>query len=214
MARDTLIIAIAQGIENETIERFVRLTNNSQKMKHFDIHIETGNADASKFYKTRLLNDCIKKYIKKYDFIIQTDIDLIIPFGLVDRTVKVAAAGCNMSHCVLRYIKPEEIEGLSYDKFPWQKWKTYKKTYCSGCWNGATSETWRKSGGWNPDMFGWGAEDTEFKNRSIRRGVNWKNIYDMPLVHINHPPRTPVRPKDNMKFAKVYGPKADFLKEE
>ena len=58
-----------------------------------------------------------------------------------------------------------------------------------------------------------GAEDTEFKKRSERRGINWKNIYDMPLVHLNHKPRTTVRPNDNMKLAKTYGPKHDFLGE-
>ena len=155
MSKDTIIVAVAQGIDDEVVERFVRFTNNSQKMRHFDIHVECGDPSSNKFYKTRLLNDCMKSFIKRYDYIIQTDIDLIIPFGLVDKTVRLATNDINMVHCVLRYIDPKEIDGLSYDRFPWERWLTQKKTYCSGCWNGATSAAWKRSGGWNLDMFGW-----------------------------------------------------------
>jgi hypothetical protein len=214
MTKEVIIVVIAQGIDQSVVDRFVRFANCSKKNKDFDIHVESGNPNEEKFYKSRLLNKCINKFKNEYKYIIQTDIDLIVPYGLVDRTLKIASgSNANMVHCLLRYIEPEEIQDLEYDKFPWETWVRKERTYCSGCWNGATVEAWKKSGGWNSHMYDWGYEDTEFRERSKRRGIRWKNIYDMPLVHVNHPNRTPRRTRDNKDTIKKFKPRHDFLKE-
>ena len=208
---DIALLVIAQNIEKKVVERFCNFANKSKDKHDFDIVIDYGGGDV--FSKSKLLNNNIKRLVESYKYIVQTDIDLIIPFGLVDKSLQVLSNWDNpfIAHCVLRYIKEDAILGKEYEEFPWETWKSQDHTYCSGCWNMANSRTWKRSGGWNPEMFGWGAEDTEFRERSRRRGVNWRNIYDYPLVHIHHEPRSPKRGEENSKLADKFDKKEDFL---
>lgn len=203
------LLVIAVGLDEDYIKRFEEYAKASESKYDFDIIIEKGQKQ-EKFYKSRLLNKHLRDLVNRYDFIIQTDIDLIIPPGLIERTVDKYLTN-TINHSVLRKLDEDSIEKFNYEKFPWEEWLTRKHILCSGCWNGADSKTWKRSGGFNEEMFDWGGEDTEFMYRSRRRGIKWNVFYIYPLVHIWHPQRTQCRGDENMKLVSKFCKNHDFL---
>jgi len=208
--KDVCIIVAAQGISKKVITRFRESVAASKPKCICDVMIKCGRE--KKFYKTRIINDCLRKTLPKYKVIIQTDIDLLVPPKLIDKTFNMAMGQpSNCFHHFLRYVNPEEIKGKRYKDFPWHDWVHLKADFCSGCWNGMTGEAWKKSGGLNEDMFAWGAEDTEFYNRSKRKGIRWINCKDFALVHINHPRRQKKRAKENFEVGRLYSDQTNWL---
>lgn len=201
--KDICIIVAAQGIPKECIKRFKNSIVESKSKYKVDIVIR-GSQD-KRFYKSRIINQCLRETIPNYKVIIQTDIDLVIPPRLIDKTYEsLMNQPRNCFHHFLRYVDPEEVKGRHYKDYPFLRWLQLKPSFCSGCWNGMRADTWKRSGGLNEDMFGWGSEDTEFYNRSRRRGIHWINNRDFALVHINHPRRTTRRAKENFKLGNMY----------
>ena len=185
------IIAVAEGIPLKVIDRFCAYIQQSKPSVGYTVKICMA-AKQGVFYKTRYLNEALKELIPICETIIQTDIDLIIPPGLIDEAYKrVNTEKGNCYHHVLRYIKPEVIAGLEYNDFPFDEWLKLERRYNSGCFNCMTSETWQKSGGYHPDMCDWGNEDSWFRKKCQALGIRYTHNVDFPLVHINHPPRTP-----------------------
>lgn len=211
MPKDVCIIAAAQGISKDVINRFRDCIKYSRPSVSYDVRI--GNSKEKKFYKTKILNQLLRDNLKNYSVIIQTDIDLVVPHGLIDFTCEMLRKQHNNGfHHNLRYVDPQEIKGIVYKDYPWNRWKTLPTTFCSGCWNGMYSKVWRKSCGWCEDMFAWGSEDSEFYNRSLRKGIRWMKCDKFPLVHINHKPRQRKRANQNMSEAKKYSDKTDWIK--
>ena len=208
--KDICIIVAAQGISSKTIQRFKQSVVSSGPNFTYDILVKGGRE--KKFYKTRIINECLRKAIPHYKVIIQTDVDLIVPPRLINETMKaLQEQPRNCFHHFLRYINPKEIKNKTYQQYPWGKWMELKPTFCSGCWNGMTSQMWAKSGGFNEEMYAWGSEDTEFYNRSKRKGIRWINRKNFPLVHVNHPRRQKKRAKENSKVGKEFSDQTDWL---
>ena len=208
--KDIAIIVAAKGIDPAWVDRFKDSIVKSNPKHSVDIMI--GQGKDKKFYKTRIINHLIRKCMPLYKVIIQTDIDLLIPPLLIDRTYRALMNQPNNGfHHHLRYIEPEEVKGKAYKDYPWYRWVNLKSSFCSGCWNGMLSNTWAKSRGYNEDMFAWGSEDTEFYNRSRRLGIRWINCKDLGLVHISHPRRTKRRAQENFKLGNMYSDKTNWL---
>jgi GT2 family glycosyltransferase len=62
-----------------------------------------------------------------------------------------------------------------------------------GGWNCMTTEAWFKSGGWNEQLYGYGAEDDERHERLEQQGFPFRTIIYSPILHINHPQRDQAR---------------------
>lgn len=205
------IIAVAEGIDDKTIERFVSSIEKSNPSVSYTVKICKGNK-SDKFYKTRHLNSALKELIPICEVIIQTDIDLIIPPGLIDEAYKrVKREPNNCYHHTLRYVEGESIQGLEYSDYPFADWLKLKWIYNSGCFNAMTSHTWKRSGGYHPDMCDWGNEDTWFMNKCKKKVIKYTCNSDFPLVHINHPPRTRKNVKHNKKIVKDSDYERDWL---
>jgi hypothetical protein len=211
MGKNIAIVVVAQNIDNSVIERFKDCVSNSRTKYSYDIMV--GSSKEDKFYKTRILNETLRNVINKYDVIIQTDIDLIVPSGLIDETYeRIIKRDKWAFHHNLRYIDPIEIENKKYNEYDFNKWKNYKSRFCSGCWNGMNNNTWKRTKGYNEDMYAWGFEDTEFFKRSRRLGIQWIKCFSYPLVHVNHKPRQKNLVKENMKASEKYDIKTDWLR--
>lgn len=204
------IIAIAQNIPKDIISRF---TNSiKQSLPAYSYEILIGSSDDPIFCKTKILNKLLRENFHRYQVIIQTDIDVLVPSALVNQTYEAVIGGKQTAyHHSLRYIDPKEIKNLVYDKYPFKEWRNLPTSFCSGCWNGMSIESWKRSLGYNEDMIAWGAEDTEFFQRSMRLGIHWIKSNAYPLVHINHPNRQPNMAAENTQKGKLYSDKTNWF---
>lgn len=206
---DIAIIVVAQNISPQIIKRF----ENSIKYSHpqHSYQIVIGKSDENIFYKTRILNELLRKCFDYFKVIIQTDIDLIIPPNIIDRTFEMVYQHDQQAyHHVLRYVDfPNDIR--KYSQYPFKEWIEVHPRFCSGCWNGLTPTGWKMSRGYNEDMSAWGNEDTEFYHRSMRLGIKWLKEDRFPLVHINHPPRQVDNSAKNIEIGNLYSDETDWL---
>ena len=204
--RQCVIVAVAEGIDPAIVERFRDSIVQSAPRTQVDIDLWVGEREGD-FCKAERLNELVRRNLDKYQVIIQADIDLLIPPGLVDYSCSSVRIGHNLAyHHYLRHVSQAEIEGISYPQYRFSEWQKRKSIFCSGCWNAMSPKTWKASGGWNPDMLGWGFEDTEFFQRSKKRGIRWILDLQFGLVHVNHDPRTPRRVEENREAAARYDP--------
>jgi hypothetical protein len=208
--KDVAIIVVAKGIDQYAIDRFKKCVAESKPSIKYDILI--GTSSDSVFYKTRILNNLLRTNFDKYNVIIQTDIDLIIPPKLIDITFSKTNKGTHTAyHHFLRYIEPIEINNKTYKEYPFRQWSKLPAKFCSGCWNGMSCDSWKKTRGYNEDINSWGGDDEELFRRSKRLGIQWIKSQELGLVHINHPPRQKNNSKQNMRFAELYSDETDWF---
>lgn len=208
--KDIAIIVAAQNIPKETIERFQNSIHHSRPAYSYDIII--GSSQEERFFKTKILNRLLRENFEKYNVIIQTDIDVVVPPVLINQTYEKVNGGTRTAyHHALRYIDPKHLEGLTYEKYPFLEWVNSKSTFCSGCWNGMSCPTWRRTRGYNEEMYAWGYEDTEFFNRSRRLGIQWIKSHEFALMHINHPDRQRNMVNENIKLGNKYSDKTNWF---
>jgi hypothetical protein len=136
-----------------------------------------------------------------YKVIIQSDIDLIIPPGLIDKSLEI---GSQEKTCF--YNHHRRVDANKVPKFPSEynnmDWKRglqmFKPEDANGCWNAMTPVSWMSSGGYNEYMIEWGKEDDEFRsNAGNLFGIKFINYNKFCLLHINHPMRTKDMRKHN-----------------
>ena len=134
--------------------------------------------------KSRALNDGIKKLLDQCKIVVCTDIDMLIPPGLVNYTVYVVKP-MNCLWGVSRNINPDKITPRR-----WRDWLQLPlRNSGYGSWNAMLKEDWLLSGGWDERLTGWGGEDDLFKKRRTQRGIHTMICDTFPLMHINHPSR-------------------------
>lgn len=202
------IIVVAEGIGSEIVDRFISSVRQSNPMTDTSIEIFAGaeKAENAGFRKSAGLNYLLRKSLENYSVVIQTDIDLLVPPGLIDHSFNSVVSHERIAyHHYLRHVWPTELEGKQYEHYNFKEWQTRKGIFCSGCWNAMNGKTWKLSGGWNEDMIEWGYEDTEFLERTKARGIRWIVDSQFGLVHVNHPPRT----KRNVQANRVAAAKYD-----
>lgn len=209
---DCCIIAVAEGIEQGVVDRFIDSIRQSNPRTETEIDLLVRSRSGN-FRKSAGLNELLRRNLDKYQVIIQTDIDLLVPPGLIDHSFRSVASHSKIAyHHYLRHAWPVELEGKLYKHYNFKEWQTRKGVFCSGCWNAMNVKTWRLSGGWNEDMVEWGYEDTEFLERAKIRGIRWIVDSQFGLVHVNHPPRTKRNVQANRGAAAKYdSAKVDWL---
>jgi hypothetical protein len=207
MIKDIGILVVADGIGDDVRKRFKHCLTASRPRATFDVVIMGSNKPrerGAKFNKCKLLNKGLKRLFEGgYKVIIQTDIDLICPPALIDKTFELAWKHKYCVHCSMRRISPEEYgKYKEYRQYPFNRWKKMKQIYAAGCWNGLVPALWKKTGGFNEDMIEWGYEDRDWRERSIKVGIKWKDLHKFPLMHVDHPKRTKNVSLRNVEVAK------------
>ena len=192
------IIVVADKISDEVKNRFSQSIKFSKPIPKCKVLMMCDDRkEGEPFNKCKLLNKGLRQAFKsKFDVIIQTDIDLIIPPGAIDFTCGVALEGDVCCHLPMTKMPEKEfIKYSNYDEYPWKDWReTFKTIYATGCWNGLQPKVWKITGGFNEDMTEWGFEDRDWRARGKRHGIKWRDKWcwgrKYPLIHINHPDRT------------------------
>lgn len=190
------IMAVAQNISNDIKRRFQECIIRSKPSVGFDVYLlgAKNNRTKGPFNKSKLLNKGIKKLVPHgYEVIIQADIDLVVPPGLVDKTYEYAMTGKVCFYNCHRRIDPEHLPRLpeDYDSMDWKKYMSFDWEAANGCWNGIQARYWMDTGGYNEDMIEWGKEDDDWRRRAAKFGkVGFKNWNKFCLIHVNHPQRT------------------------
>lgn len=207
MSTDVGIMVVAQRIEQATLDRFSACVAASKPKCSYTIHfLSTRDPnEQAVFNKSKLLNTGIRTLTPlNYTVLIQADVDLIVPPGLIDRTLVVGNQPntCFYNHHIR--IAPDLLPVLpeGYKQIHWIRLALrHKPEHANGCWNGMRPETWLKSGGYNEWMTEWGNEDDEFRRRCGRKKkITFIDCREFPLIHYNHPPRTKVNAKKNREM--------------
>jgi len=209
---DVGIMVVAQNISEDIKTRYQECICRSKPSCTWEINYLTANDPDKKkpFSKSILLNRGIKAlYRKKYKIIIQTDIDLVVPPGIIDKTLEIGRQPKVCFYNRHYRIDPEKLPKFpeEYDKADWNMiMKTFPWENANGCWNGMNPESWMASGGYNEYMIEWGREDDVFRTTAHSYGgIKFINYNKFCLIHINHKQRT----KDMRKHNNAMKNKAD-----
>ena len=166
----------AYGVPQEVVERFMQNIPGGVPVA---VH---NRPVAGVFNLARAKNRAIRELLDTCNIVAATDIDCLIPPGLLEslpNQVKDGVAVWNPARNV------HELNGDSWDQ--WQKLPLRKTG--KGSFVAMTSDDWRKTGGFDERYcYGWGDEDIAFARRRKAMGIRTTQI-DYPLVHIMHPRR-------------------------
>ena len=193
------IMVVGQFIDPEIIHRFKKCIDLSRPKVTYDVHILSTNDKGQKpnrFNKSKILNKGIKKLCNgDYEVVIQTDIDLVVPPGLVDESYRMAMEGKVCYHNNHRRITASKILNFpplpnGYKDMDWEYMKTFAVEASNGCWNAIQSQMWWETGGFNEDCVNYAREDDDWARRSKIYGkILFIVTKEFPLMHINHPQR-------------------------
>jgi hypothetical protein len=201
-------MVVANNIDPNVLERFVWGIRGSETRMPFDILFGKHENPKETFRKTTILNDILRENLDKYETLVQTDIDMLIPPNLIAMTHIRAKDIKTCFHCEFRYVGTEEVKKwmlTGYPTIPWTSFGNRKRFCASGSWNGMSSATWRVSGGFNESIFNLGGPDTEFYLRCLKLKINWVRELNCFLSHINHRRRAvPKQGKQNLSTARKY----------
>lgn len=203
---EVAIFIVGNNIDQKIIERFIASISGSEKSIPLDILIGNHENPQEIFRKTTIFNDILREGIRKYKFMIQTDVDMFIPPNLIQHTVNCISERDICYHSEFRYTEPDEIDRWlqrGYENIPWNEILNRPVKAATGAWNGMNIRTWIKSNGFNEEIYNLGGPDTEFNLRSLQLNIRWKREKIFPLSHINHPRRSvPKQGELNMKISK------------
>jgi hypothetical protein len=195
--KDVCIMVVAQNIPEITKKRFYECIKLSNPSCSWEINFLSSNDAIQKkhFNKSKLLNKGIRRFANRnYKVIIQTDIDLIIPPGIVDKSLEIGSEPSTCFYNHHRRIDPKDLPKLpeEYNSMDWEYYlKNFKFENANGCWNAMAPESWMKSGGYNEYMIEWGKEDDCFRQSAGEIGkIRFINYNKFCLIHMNHPSRT------------------------
>jgi len=208
--KDIAFFIIAESIPDEVVNRFESCLEASKPSYNYDVYIIKGEKRTKQdqfkqFNKSKLLNGVLRKLLKKdYDVLIQTDVDVIVPPGLVDYSYNIAMSGEKYFHNDMVRIDPERDKDFknlptSYNNIDWEKYKKIMSSRwidAAGCWNACQKDLWLKTGGWCEEFVSWSRED-DYHREVVKKFTDLEIIssHKFPLLHYNHPPRT----KDNRR---------------
>lgn len=198
------ITIIAYNLFPGELDRCVRLLENTKTEMGFILQvIEEGDVDMfSKapdgrtfFNRNKGHNFGIKTLKKDVKYIICADVDLLIPPYKIDQTIAAWKPKSVVWSVAVKSVPQEEIH-----LFDWKRWQTEleKRKSGKGGWNCGTWNDWVACGGWNENMFGrW--MDRDLHKRFRKSGIKVIELWDNPLVHIEHPPRFTDEDSDYLK---------------
>lgn len=194
------IVVIAVNISDNIKNRFLEFLNKSTDITTVVNLVTEEDGDFFTngiFNKSKALNFGIKQLINECSVIIQTDIDMIIPPGLISKTFELCTS--HDCHIFSRCCNCDKIVN---------NWEYYKNLELReagyGAWNALAVKSWLDIGGFNEDLYGWGGEDDDLHNRIKRANIPTIILTEYPLVHINHDKRTINRSLENFHIRKNF----------
>ena len=163
---------------------------------HPNVHtvVVASGATGRNYNKAKALNEGLRRLIHemKCDVVIQTDVDYLVPPGIVEWSAELAAAG-KWVWCLRRDIEAGEMSGLDWPA--WMDRPVHGQAphlpygQCWGSWNALSAENWLRVGGFDERCRGWGGEDDVLASRLRALKIPRVISRDWPLVHVAHPPR-------------------------
>ena len=179
------IVVVAIQVEENIVEQFKTALAISTKVPYClkivsdDNYIKDGLLN-----KSQALNDGLREIVNQCEIIVCTDIDMLIPPGLIDYTLYCTKMDFNL--WVMCRNLPAEKVSLRL----WRDWlQRPLRMVGQGSWNAMLREDWVRSGGWDERLTGWGGEDYVFAMRRKQAGIEDITCTIFPLMHIDHPPR-------------------------
>lgn len=203
------ITVIAYNIPQDVINRFTsNIQNESRPKLSYKIEIITDpndalyeHTDGHKYMcRAKGLNRGILKLADICEVIVCTDIDLIYPPGVFERTYE-ECMNNNWVWGVCRDISSKKINPRR-----WNEWLNLPlREVGKGGFNGMHTQMWQHVGGWNENLYGWGGEDDDFHHRALHKKINRIRMTEFAIMHVNHPRRTRERGLKNLELAKRMG---------
>jgi len=207
------ILAVANNVDEEIKKRFLWAIGESEKDIPFDVYLGWHRNEEQQFHKTVILNDLLRRTLRDYEVIVQTDIDMLIPRGLVRETYFYCRGKSSCYHCNYRLINPKELKGKEYKKIPWNDISNREIHRASGSWNGMSSDSWISSGGFCEAIALLGGPDSEFYIRTKKNHLHWYITDRFPLCHVNHPKRkVKKRGEKNMRIARSFPKNKNWIR--
>jgi len=172
------IVVPAFNIPDDVIERFVMyLEKTNGKHPHFlliqrECPIENCLSSVRNVGIAKLYNCC--------DKVVCIDVDMLLQPGILEWAESVINRG---SMVLLRCRDIDKFDGV----LRWNNWsKLPVRGPGVGGFVGGTMEDWIISGGWNENLVGWGHEDWDFWNRTMKCGIQRVDDDMMTIVHVKH----------------------------
>lgn len=177
------IVVPAVDVPEYLVRRFADTLARSRPRTAYRLQVQR-RADADGFRITRSKNRGILALMDRCKVIVCTDIDMLVPPGLVDYTARHVAKGrCLWALC--RNIEPLWAAGRR-----WQRWlQIPPRRTGKGSWIAMTVDDWCKTGGWDERLEGWGGDDDVLARRRAEVGIEDVPTTAFPLMHVNHRPR-------------------------
>jgi len=178
----------AVGIPNHIVARFRAAAEASSPRCSWRLHIQREAPEG--FSRSRARNDAILKLAGNCSIIVCTDVDCLVPPGLIDFTGENVADGRAVWVLCRDVFWPfgDDVSG----PYPWEHWQTLPlRVWGTGSWVAMTTRDWFYVGGWDERLTGWGGEDDVLRVRRRQAGIQTMEVTSFPLVHVNHPPRDP-----------------------
>lgn len=177
------IVVPAVGIPKHIITRFVDTLRRSSPHTPYTLHLEQTPEPAA-FNSSKPKNRGIRALMTQCKIIACTDIDMLIPPGLVSYSAAHVEDGTAL------WAVCRNIDGQDALRGDWRKWQQYPLRWTgTGSWIAMTVADWCKTGGWDERLTGWGAEDDVLAERRKMAGIRDHVVTNFSLMHVNHAPR-------------------------
>jgi len=207
------IMVVANNVSKDVLKRFLWACEKSEKVLPFDVIVGNHREPEQKFHKTVILNDMLRSYKGKYEVLVQTDIDMLVPPRLITDTYRYCLRSNDCYHCNYYLIEPKELKDKLYKDIPWNKIQQRQVRAASGSWNGLCSRMWSESGGFCEAISLLGGPDSEFYMRTRKKNIRWYITSKFVLGHVNHPRRKVKKQgKKNLSIARKYPRDYNWLK--
>ena len=181
------IVVVAVGNDPEIVARFesnMAVSVHSDKPYILRILSDECYMENGLLNKCRALNDGVRELMKSCKVVVCTDIDMLVPPGLVDYSL------ANVKRRTCLWVVSRNVAEANIYSRQWEEWmKLPLRLSGFGSWNMMLAEDWIRSGGWDERLTGWGGEDDVFKKRREQRGIHTEVCTSFSLMHVNHEPR-------------------------
>jgi hypothetical protein len=178
VSRQLGIVAAAVGIHEKIVHRFLSVSQHSGP--DLRVHVVT---ELEPFTRAAARNEGILEVLDTCDIIVCTDIDMLVPYQLVDYTRSVVRDGVALwAKCRNVWAGHQDITDPAIMRRPVREDGT-------GSWIAMTTADWLNVGGWDERITTYGGEDDVLAIRRDEANIHTETTAEFPLLHVNHPRR-------------------------
>jgi hypothetical protein len=175
------IVVAAVGISDEVRDRFKATLQKTLGYELINLHMAI---KLDEFSRAKARNDGILAALSSSRAIVCTDVDMLVPPGLVEHTRRTVADGTAV------WAKCRNLPAERAGELDWKGWLGLPiREDGTGSWVAMTAADWLRVGGWDERLTGHGGEDDILALRRRERGIETVELRQFPLMHVDHPPR-------------------------